>query len=225
MCDNILRLVESLVPIASAEISRVVGRPPSPWMADDCYKQFLELCNGGYTRDGFFHFFGGCGPVRHNVIEWNETGLWKNCFGLDDSFFVFAEDIFGNQYGFVRSRRVGLIKMLSPETGQLTIAPDTFDGFVEYSVFSDSRAQLKALANTFFATTGGPWQEFMHISYDVPPCLGGDPMDLKNWDYVDSIVNLRMAGQILTQVKNLKPGTKIRRVEVDPATQTVRLIV
>src|SRR5215472_6414183 len=94
------RLADSLHCIGQAD------RPAStegglPANAPQDFRYLLSLNgNGGYTSDGFHHFFGTSGPVRHNLVKWNSVDLWKALFGLMDDWFVFAEDIFGTQFYF-----------------------------------------------------------------------------------------------------------------------------
>src|SRR5215471_2642974 len=99
-----LQLVDTLVDLMGAPRLELVE--PSlceralPKNIDESFVAFLSKCNGGYTSDRFFHLFGRSGPRGHDIFEWNERELWKKHYGLGDTFFVFAEDVFGDQYGF-----------------------------------------------------------------------------------------------------------------------------
>src|ERR1043165_794144 len=103
MEELIEKLAESLMPVSSGPVQTDQELPAN---LQQSYRYFLSLCDGGYTKDHFFHFFGQKGPQQHNIIQWNQTNLWKHYYGLDEKSFVFAEDIFGTQFFFdVRGNR------------------------------------------------------------------------------------------------------------------------
>jgi hypothetical protein len=214
------RLAQSLQPVTDAVIGSAEGLPEG---LDADYVWFLTHCTGGYTADHLWHFLGLCGPPEHHVVEWNSPGLWKAAFGLDERFFVFAEDILGNQYGFIRRETWQRVKMLSVVTGELTVAPYPFAVFGECMVLEPGALpETAALAGAYFETTGQAYRPFHHLEYLVPPVLGGK-QDVSNMALSGSVGNLYVAGQILTQVKQLPPGTRITRVTADPETRTIEL--
>jgi hypothetical protein len=214
------RLAVRLQPVAEAVIGSAEGLPVG---LDPVYVRFLTNCAGGYTADHLWHFFGLCGPPEHHVVEWNSPSLWKATFGLDERFFVFAEDILGNQYGFVRRETWQRVKMLSVVTGELTVAPYPFPAFVECMVLEPGALpEMAALAGAYFETTGQAYRPFHHLEYLVPPILGGE-QDVTNVALTASVSNLKVAGQVLTQVKQLPPGTRITRVTADAETRTIQL--
>jgi hypothetical protein len=43
-------------------------------------------------------------------------------------------------------------------------------------------------------------------------------------ELVQSLANLRIAGQVITQAKALPPGTRIRKVEIDWENARIRLV-
>src|SRR5215217_6883980 len=95
--DIVEQLIVSLLPIKTIQISTGNRWPKK---VDTDLLRFLSSCNGGYTQDYFFHFFGTQGPKEHNIFEWNNPDLWKKHFGIGEDIFFFAEDIWGHQYGF-----------------------------------------------------------------------------------------------------------------------------
>src|SRR6266480_1463356 len=97
MSEIIEKLAESLSSVNDNSLDCAHRLPRN---LQDSYRYFLSLCDGGYTEDRFFHFFGVRGPISHNLEEWNRVELWKHFYGLDDTAFVFAEDIFGTQFFF-----------------------------------------------------------------------------------------------------------------------------
>jgi len=190
------------------------------------YITLLASCNGGYTYDDFFHFFGLIGPIQHNIIEWNRNKLWKDFYHLDDSCFVFVEDMFGGQYFFKRGLRKNAIYMLVPDDGKEYFIADYFENFLK-DIIADSNAMYaeeKAMVKAFLAIPGKERRHFCHLSYKTPIILGGNQGDIANLEQLDSLVNLSILGQLICALKNVKPGTSIKDVEIDYANKEVRLI-
>lgn len=189
------------------------------------YRYFLSLCDGGYTKDRLFHFFGRKGPQAHNLLEWNRPDLWKRPYGMDDKTFVFAEDIFGTQFCFdVRGNRK-VVKLLIPDGGKFSLCANTFEEFLETEVLSgDSNVQARKFASRFFATNEQPFRPFCHIACKIPSSLGGDDTDLNNRELVRASTNMKLLGQITEQIKNLPSGTRIRDVRIDRDKEQVVLV-
>ena len=140
------------------------------------YKQLIAKTNGGYTEDRYFHFLGISGTKYHNIFEWNKNDGWKQYFGLTDMHFVFAEDIFGNQYFFKRGRRKNAVYVLWISTGATDFMADTFESFVRDIVddtLEEVMGDLKNLARIFLKHTGTKWKTFCHISHKKPLILSG----------------------------------------------------
>jgi hypothetical protein len=220
---------------------KVEARPFSddlPAGTDENYALFLRSCNGGYTDDRFLHLFGGTGPSGHNVFDWNRPEMWKGHYGLDHKFFCFAEDIFGNQYGFdlakVNTAAVdfdavegeeGNVKILFVDTGELIPCAQSFEAFIEYYVIDhDTDNELRELYEAFVIDRGEPIPGLHHLSYKLPLLLGGDGSSVGNLEIVDSTTNLRFLGQVVSQVKKLPKGTKIKRVEIDREKAQITLL-
>jgi hypothetical protein len=214
-----------------------------PKNLDETFVEFLSRCNGGYTSDGFFHLFGCSGGRGHNIFEWNNSDLWKKYYGLDDNFFAFAEDIFGDQYGFDLKKpsysngaradgrldfsasegEEGNIKILFVDTGKLIPAAPSFEDFIEICVL-DPDEDLRGLHRAFVETTRSPVPVRCHIAYRHPLVLGGSETDLDNLELSDSASHLRLLGQIVTQTRLLPRGTRIKDVLVDKEKGEVKLL-
>jgi hypothetical protein len=190
-------------------------RPLAQRNLQDSYLYFLSLCNGGYAKDGFFHFFGTVGPTRHELVAWNQPDSWKAHFGLDDQWFVFAEDIFGTQFFFdVRGTRRA-VKMLIPDNGSVSLCANSFEDFVEDEIFGeDAGGRARHLARQFFQEKGLMFRPFAHIACKIPILLGGKQV-LENLEFEDSLTNLSILGQVYGQVKDLPPGTPIENIHID----------
>ncbi len=196
-----------------------------PHNVQDAYRYFLSLCDGGYTEDRLFHFFGQRGPREHNLVAWNQWDLWKKYFGLDDRSFVFAEDILGTQFYFdIRGNR-RIVKMMVPASGKSSLCANTFEEFVKSGVLDNTaNREVLQLVSRFFRTKGEAFRPFTHIACQIPPALGGSDTDVDNLKLTRGSTNLKLLGQVTAQVKNLAPGTRIREVKMDPDKERITLI-
>jgi hypothetical protein len=222
MREVIERLAESLIAVSDDTFQSAQLLPGN---LQDGYRYFLSLCDGGYTDDHFFHFFGRRGPREHNLLEWNQTELWKRYYGLHDKIFVFAEDILGTQFYFdIRGNR-RVVKMLVPGSGTTTLCANTFEEFVGDEVLcSSNNARERRLADRFFRTKGEGFRPFNHIGCKVPPALGGNDSDPDNLELTRASTNLKLLGQVAVQVKKLGPGTRIREVKIDRDKEEITLV-
>lgn len=211
MSDSIEKICEALIPPIGVLI---VPEELKFTNVPDSYRRFFALCNGGYSEDWFFHFFGSSGPREHSLYEWNRTDLWKHYFSLDEMAMIFAENVFGTQFYFdVRGNRK-VVKMLSPESGRTDLCANSFEDFLEGEVFGfEFNSEARKLAKRFFETN--QTREFTHISQKIPTLLGGRANDLDNLELADSLLNLTLLGQIVAQVRHLPSGTRIGHVRVD----------
>ncbi len=190
------------------------------------YLNLIKETNGGLTEDKVFHFFGIKGYLRHNVIEWNKAGLWKKHYDLDEQSFIFAQDLFGDQYFFKRGNRGNAIYFLNPSNGQTYFTADTFADFIE-DVVDDSEEMLVeklAIARNFFNKYSLDWEPFKHLSYKHPPILNGSEEDPDNIELCDSLANLSFTGQLIEQLKNVPEGTVVKDVQIDKEANSVTLI-
>jgi hypothetical protein len=202
------------------------GMADLPSNLPGCYRSFLESCNGGYTAGCYFHFFGLTGPVHHNVILWNRSE-WRTWYSLDASWFIFAEDILGSQYYVKTKGRTGSVYMLDCNSGKTYFMADTYDRFIRNVVEDPAETVIgesKRIAAEFFHASGCKWKPFLHLSCRVPSLLGGSETDVSNIELCDSITNLTILGQLVSQTRNLKPGTIIKDVQIDYQKREIRLI-
>jgi hypothetical protein len=214
MSELIEQLADVLAPVSEkgdrSDASLLPNKLPHS------YRYFLSICDGGYTRDRFLHFFGLRGDPRHNVIEWNNVDKWKRYFSLDENSFVFAENLFGSQFFFdIRGNRK-VVKMLLPSTGQATLYTDSFDDFVgEEGLSVTFSHDTRSLAQEFFSKKSLEATPFTHISCKRPVLLGGSELDLGNLEIADSLTNLVITGQIVDHVKKMPMGTRIDSIRVE----------
>jgi hypothetical protein len=219
MADLVESIAASLTPVAAGEETVASELPVT---IQESYRRFISICDGGYSADEMFHFFGRTGPDQHRLDYWNTLEPWRRhfSFALSEQWWVFAEDVFGHQFCFSLSGRREVIKMLSPWTGTFTLAANDFLGFLQDVVTGDVPDQ--ELAAAFFRSRG-VWRPFSHLSHRIPIVLGGEH-DLENLELVDSVANLSFYGQLLTQIRHLPAGTVIRDVRIDELSGVLRLL-
>lgn len=222
MRELVERLAESVICISDNSFRSDDKLPNN---LQEGYKYFLSVCDGGYTTDHFFHFFGQKGPRQHNLLQWNRSDLWKKYYGLGDDTFVFAEDIFGTQFCFdVRGDR-RVVKMLIPDGGRFSLCTNSFEEFLQAEVLSDERnLAARQLCQRFFEKKREPWRPFTHIACKIPPSLGGNDSDVDNLEVAGSSTNLKLLGQIKIQIEELPVGTRIRDVRIDYDKEEITLI-
>ena len=129
----------------------------------------------------------------------NKTPFATTCFG--DVFFESNEGIYfldsiGGSLDKVAASKSELQQILNTEDGQ--------DHFL--------MAGLVALARD----NGLILEEGECYDFKISPALSGQ-MDLSNMQKMSFKVSLHIAGQLMKQIKDLPPGTKITEVKLDGA--------
>jgi hypothetical protein len=204
--ETVRHLASRLVPVSSMRDRRPDDSIEWAKQFDPDYHLFLELCDGGYTPDNLYHFFGVCGPTGHNVQSWNRPELWKANYGMGDEHFVFAENVLGNQYSFYFTPRRRVIKVLSVDVRGFSPIADSFAAFAERVTNAPSEPNriLREILEQFEACSGESYRPFHHLSPKVPACLGGGKR-VEDLELTDSITDLQVTGQVLLQVKDPPP--------------------
>jgi hypothetical protein len=210
MNNYVEALAESLIRLGAIPSER---RKLDQKNLQSSYLYFLSLCNGGYTPDYFLHFFGTAGPRAHNLRDWNDLALWKAHYCLTNTDFVFAEDIFANQFFFDARANRRVVKILTADNGKVSLCANTFEDFIEDEVFGDEfNREARKLARSFLDSKHVRYEPFTHIACKTPVVFGGSQADVENLELIESVDNIAFLGQIVSQTKNLPPGTKINRV-------------
>ena len=172
-------------------------------LIDKTYLEFTSMFNGAYFFNNSLHFF-RCG---HEVIDYQDIQLinkiifkyYKNF--LNDMLFFFAEDVFGNLFGFEQSEK---IIMFNIESGDKEVISSDFNNY------------LNALFNDIEYFTGRKYASDPAISNQLnkgyrlcpkyPFVLGGEYSSINltlKWFEENYIFN----SDIARQIKNHPDGT------------------
>jgi hypothetical protein len=194
------------------------GATSGPWEPPINDRQYVEFtrCGGqGYTRDGFFHFFGPDGPPEHSLSLWNERGIWRGRFLADLAWLAVAEDAFGYQFCMRLDGRRPVVKVVSLWSGAFTLVGNTFEGFLNDVVKRpDGWSSLKARYCEICANEAMTFRPLHHLSPKIPPLLeaaGSD--DSMAFEWVNSTVNASFLAQVYDQVRHLPPGAQVQSVQ------------
>jgi hypothetical protein len=192
---------------------------------DENLGYFWTRCNGGYTKDNYFHFLGFGPQPANNVVLWNSQLFWKQNYPKAQNFFFFAEDVFGNQFGYEADNPTGEIFLFWVDDGRVESFAKNLEEFIEFTVFdSDIFGKMRALSEAFYGYVGSRVQPLHHISYKKPIILGGSADDIGNLEFSQSISHLKFLGQVVTQASRLPKGTKIKDVIINAETEEIILV-
>lgn len=183
----------------------------------------LSRQNGGSFNGGVLHMMGACRPYRHaDLCTWNHPHDWKAAFARIDlaHYVFFADDVFGNQFGFVPGEESGAVWRFDIQMGEFTEIAPTVEHFLCETLVTDGNWLLGADLLATFRETGSPLQLGQHLSLIMPGLLGGS-MEPENLRPIDPATNLYLAGQVVTQIKPLPPGTEVRGFRYNLSQKTV----
>lgn len=208
-------------PASPAELDRCQQRLgcrlPAPLTA------ILTRQNGGSFNSGVLHLMGACRPYRHaDLVTWNNPHDWKAAFaGFDLAGYIFfADDAFGNQFGFRHDDVDGSVWRFDIQMGEFTEIAPSVAAFLDEVVVTDGSWLLGADLLESFRESGAALQTGQHLSLIMPGLLGGS-MEPENLRPIDPATNLYLAGQVVTQIKPLPPGTEVRGFKYNLAQKTV----
>jgi hypothetical protein len=186
----------------------------------------LTKCNGGYSKDGYFHFFGNSGDDAHSIERWNSPDLWRKCYGdLVEDYYFFAEDIFGNQFGHKLSDPSDEVFLFWVDDGRVESFEADFVDFLVSTVYGTiAFDEMRSISSEFQARRASKVPMLHHLTYRIPLLLGGRSDDLENLEISPAVDHLRFSGQVVVQCRALPVGTRITDVLVDEASQTITLV-
>ena len=209
-------------PATLDEINRCEGRLGS--LLPAALRQFLtSRCNGGTFAGGLFHVLGAARPLRHDdLATWNQPRDWKSAFhgfGLDRYVF-FADDIFGNQFGYLPGDADPAVQRFDIQMGEWLAVSPSLARFLEQQVSEEGAWLLGADFLQAYRDGGHAMEAGLQLSMVIPGLLGGS-MEPENLRPIDPATNLYVAGQVVTRIKPLPPGTEVRGFRVDDSSRSV----
>ncbi|HWI63065.1 MAG TPA: SMI1/KNR4 family protein [Symbiobacteriaceae bacterium] len=187
-------------------------------------RRFLTArCNGGTFAGGLLHVMGAARPLRHDdLATWNQSHDWKSAYpGFDlEQFVFFADDIFGNQFGYRPGVADPAVWRFDIQLGEWTEVAESLSRFLEQQVAGEGTWLFGADFLQAYKNYGGAMEAGLQLGLVIPALLGGS-MEPENLRPVEAVTNLFVAGQVVTRIKPLPPGTEVRGFRVDDASRTV----
>lgn len=188
-------------------------RPPA-WLPDEF------ICNnskvvGGYTDDSTHHVFGDSKDQRHDAAIWNDISLWKKWAGLNESDWVFCEDIIGGQYYFTKNNNA--VMKYDPLTGLVEQFAENYRQFFNENI--KNMFNLNDHLQDMIASSS-PFRPLEHLSPQLHPKIAGE---FKNWKWENSISNIVFSSQLCCKLSKIPPGTKVKSVRFHPDTLMLEL--
>lgn len=202
-------------PATPAQIDRCGQALGAPLPEGLC--QFLLRRNGGSFSGGLLHIMGAARPFRHDdLVTWNQPHDWKAAFGSHDltRFVFFADDVFGNQFGYEPGTPNPPVIRFDVQVGEVNELAPSIEAFFEEVLVEDGDWLLGGDLLRSYRDGGEFLQVGQHLALLMPSLLGGS-MDPENLRPVDPSTNLHLAGQVLTRIKPLPPGTEVRGLRYD----------
>ena len=186
-------------------------------------RRMLSYRNGGSFGRGLFHLMGATRPYRHaDLASWNHPALWKATFetiNLEPLIF-FADDIFGNQFGYLPGDDDPSVWRFDIQEGELLELASSITEFFTEVLPKDGSWLLGADFRDAYDETVEHREVGRHLGLVTPSLLGGS-LAQENLQQMDPWVNLYVTGQVVSKIKPLPSGTEIRGLVVDPGTLAV----
>jgi hypothetical protein len=180
-------------------------QPLAEWL------KILDRRNGFFCFESALHVFASRSHGAHiGLDEWNASDLWRIAYqDLDPGALFFAEDIFGNQFGFTET---GICRF-DAETGATGPFADSVEGWA------------RQIVDDFNVSTGFPmahrWQEAhgplaagLRLLPKTPFVLGGE-YALANLYAGRAVEGMRARGNLATQLIDLPDGAQIEYRRID----------
>jgi len=191
----------------SGNINTIVEQCQGLSAADDLY--FEKVQEGGFCALEYaLRFYTQTSnPEFHDVVSWNSQTGWKSLFSsiVQDNFWSFAEDVFGNQYIFWKSK----VCMFEIETGCMTELCDSFSQWLELIVSSPNYYTGYSIAQQWNQENHSePLTAQYNLSAIIPFVCGGE-YSVSNVFRVDSVKNIELKADFARQIYNLPDGAQI----------------
>ena len=181
------------------------------------YIEVLKAANGFVTEKGWFRLFGTnpLGVRLPSIDEWNASPWKKEYGGAFDGFYIIAEDVFGDQYGFLledgANARLCKAFCEGAKIERLEY-PDLKDFLLRQVLVNRPTAFDFALADAAekAGIRAGPSE---HLAFQLPLICGGE-YQVSNLTVESPSLHLGLLGQMTKRNASLEEGTKISRILV-----------
>lgn len=179
-------------------------------LPDPALGRLLDEHDGLAAFDGGLRIFGETDRDLPSIDTWNRQDGWRATYGdLADGVRIFAEDVFGNQFGFSDGR---IVRFLS-ETGERQMLADSFDEWLEL-MFRDPPLELSLDMLRSWRRQGNAVRLAEHLCPKLPFVAGGR-FESENLYVVDRYASIQFKGDFATQIKNVPDGGRIRIKTID----------
>jgi hypothetical protein len=173
---------------------------------DPNWTDFLRVHNGLSAFKGGLRIFGTGSSLLPGVEEWNRGDLWRcEYHGLDEGLFFFAEDIFGNQFGFDSHGKV--LRFLA-ETGDREPCGENFEGWLQILLADPTEELSLWLLDDWLRENPKP-KLSEHLCPKVPFVAKG-PTECGNLYACDRLESMRFKGSFAHQIRDIPTGGQIQ---------------
>lgn len=191
---------------------------PGPFFAAD-FKlpaplvDVLRVANGFVLKAGLFRLLGASpADPAADLTEWNKSQWIREYGELADRTLFFAEDIFGDQYGFRYQNPVDdhpLLVKFWCEGGQVEpIRAESLTTWLLTAVLNDRPSAWDAELAGVAIQHGLEPRKTEHLAFCLPLILGGE-YSMKNLEVLDRTAHLCLLGQISRRNSRLQEGSMI----------------
>lgn len=172
---------------------------------DKSYLSFLKKTNGGGILENSLIFYGVLPTKLNSEIFYNNFLFNKYYKDLISDIFLFGEDVFGNQFGFLRDGKIILVNI---ETANAEFTLNNFDDFVtqffeNMDYYSGSSILEKWLVKY------GAIGEFKKLCPLKPFVIGGS-YEIDNFYALEKEELFKFNSYLARQIKDLPDGAEIQ---------------
>lgn len=172
---------------------------------DKAYLNFLESTNGGGILNNSLKFYGVLANQLDFEIFYNNF-LFKRYFNeLVEELFVFAEDAFGNQYGFLKNGKVVLVNI---ETAAFEFTLENFEDFAQ-KLFEDIDYFTGFSIMENWIKKHGLIDDHKRLCPKKPFIVGGG-YEIENFYVLGKEDLFDFNSYLAKQIKDLPEGTEIQ---------------
>jgi hypothetical protein len=173
-------------------------------LSDKEYLSFIKKTNGGSILNNALNFYGILPNVLELEIFYNNYLFGKYYGDMFSDVFVFGEDVFGNQFGFLKNNSIAFLNI---ETACIDNTFQSFNHFVsELSNAIDYYSGFSVVEK--WIAKNGAIKPFQRLSPIKPFVIGGS-YDIENFHLLEKESLLDYTSFIAKQIKDLPDGASI----------------